>query len=266
MPFAYKKIINQAWQLTRTNKFLWPFGLFLSMGNLLFILDNQKVDAIFLAISVLFFILYFRAKAGLTIAIKAIIEKQETSFGKAFTAGRLFYGRILVVYVFLSLALMALLALLSAPIVHLVQQKQIIGASVLGGIGAIIFVPTALAIEFILILSPMFIVFYDLKVKEAINKSFDLTSKHWPQLVGLGLLLFMVWLIAAPFGFLARFLYDKGGLWPIMFLILTQIVILILLSVISVFQQTAWVLAFEELIKPQKFEEAETLPEPEIVG
>lgn len=224
------------------------------------------MDLVFLAVGIIFLVLYFRFKASLIIAIKAIIEKQETSFGKAYKASQLFYGRILAVYLFMTTVLMLLLVLISSPIIHFAQQKHTIQASVLGGIGTIVFLPAALAIGFIMVLAPMFVVIYDLKVKESVQKSLDLISMHWANLVGLGLLLFVVQLVVVPFGFLAQFLYYKGGLWPILLFVVTSVVLLVLLSVISVLQQVAWVLAFQELIKPQKFEEEKTAIAPEVIG
>ena len=45
-----------------------------------------------------------------------------------------------------------------------------------------------------------------------------------------------------------------------------SIVFFVTQAVVAVFQQTAWILAFLQLIKPQIFEQEEVLPAPEIVS
>src|SRR3989344_5029450 len=101
----YQKILRRAWMLTKTNKFLWLFGLFLFLGNLVNIgyvpPDQQQrmanlnpwIGLGILVIIIFLFLLYCRSKAGSILAIRAVLEKKETSFSLAFAQSARFYWR-----------------------------------------------------------------------------------------------------------------------------------------------------------------------------
>jgi hypothetical protein len=296
--FPYTKIIKQAWVITKTNKFLWTFGLFLFFGNLVNVLlslpsnsDNSQmanyptwavwVGSGGLVLLILLFLFYFRAKVASVIAVKAIVEKQETSFSKSFAASSKYYWRVFGISVILDLILFALFYLLTTPIFYLWSEKLTARATVLTILGIGIFIPAWFMVQFANFLSPMFVSFYDLNILEGIRSSLDLIAKRlrvlvlfYLRLLGIGivallLVLIMAGLGAAPFVFFAVFAYYRGGfVWSTTLIVIGSIlgsaIFLTLISGLLAFMQTAWALAFLEFSRPQKFEE-EMLPEPEVV-
>ncbi len=276
MGLNYVKIIKQAWLITKTNRFLWGYGLFLTLANLYFSWNGEikfhlpfsetAISFALFILSISILILFFLCKAGLIIAVKALLDKQETSIRKSFFVARLFYGRILTLSL-LGLVLIALLILIiGGPILASSKGAHLVQTLILGSLGAIILIPILFVINFIMVMSPMFIVFYDSKVQEAIRQSMGLVLARWRWLLGFGLILLFIEVVVASLGFLLYFLYHNGSIGSWIIVSLGSILFLGLVSGVQVFQQTAWVLAFQDLIKPEKLAEEEALPEPEIAG
>ncbi len=307
MKLEYKKILKQAYQLTKTHKFLWLFGLFLFWGNafnLSFSLHNNNSDPnsqkyadqatqwlqahtaaanwIGLGVLFLFFvlvILYFWFRAGLLVAAKAVIEKKETSFRQAFKAGGMFYRRILWTSILVSLGLFALGFILATPTLYLLSAGLTGRGIILVIIGLVIFLPVLIAALFTSILAPIFIVYYDQRIDEALKNSLDLVTKYWPQLMLFGLFLaviFMVTMIVLSvilgvFVLFAVMAYHKvsspaGLIFAAIPILIGALGSIIVLAAFTVFQQLSWVLVFEELIRPVKVEEEKTVPLPEVAN
>ena len=276
--FSYKKIFKQAFQITGQHKFLWIFGLFLLFGNVLNFLaswfDQSQIQikisnlgyTILFLVSVLVIVLFFRSKAALIIAIKAIIDKEPTSAGKAFSVSQLFFSRILGISVIVELALGVLLAILASPISFMFDHHFITRGIILIALGLIIFIPTAVVGTLLNALVPMFVVIYDQTFREAVNRSFEMISEKWLTLLGIGFVLFVIEILAffllLPIVFLWNLPYHREGL---ILSIIGLVLFVLLQSLIAVFQQSAWVLAFLELIKPAKMEEEETVVAPEAI-
>lgn len=295
--FSYLKILRQAYEVTRANKPLWVLGLFLGWTGIFNLSSFSRQDqstqyqnqinnwlnvhqsaaimiaVLFLIVLVVLAYLFFRAKAGLILGLKAILDKRATDFGKSFKQGGLFYRRIFRAYFLIYLGVILAGLLLSIPIIYLIALKLDFRAIVLIIFALIIFIPISLIALFLEVLSPLFVVLYDLTVTEAIKSSFDLFIKFWPQLVAFGfcilftvLVVFFVSLfgliiIFTPIVFLIHLFYYKVAVF-----VLGGAIFLIIQSGLAVFQQTAWVLVFQELVKPQKIEgELEPEAAPEIV-
>ncbi len=309
MQLEYRKIFKQAYEIVKNNKFLWIFGLFLVWGNLLnfsYVSQNQQsssslpvpTDLIifknhpflgnFILLLILFLVfqlilLFFRARAANIIAVKAILEKQETSFIKALRVGGLFNLRLLGVTVLMQILLLVLAFLIVSPIFYLFSLKFFIRAIILSILGLIIFIPVSIVTTLINFLSPMFVTMYDFKIGEAIKRSFELISQSWPTLLVFSFLLLCLMILSvilslllaglavSPFVLLAYLAYHRGGSTvglglTIFSIVFGSIVFFVTQAVVAVFQQTAWILAFLQLIKPQIFEQEEVLPAPEIVS
>lgn len=269
MILAYRKIFKQAYEITRDNKFLWIFGLFLSVGSVLnfnlympsgqnSIEVSDSAALMFVLIALFVIVLYFRAKAGLIVAVKATLDKQETNFWRAFRLGGIFFNRILIISILIELGLILLGLVLSGPIVYMFNQHFTSRAIVLLILALLIFIPVAVLAILVNVLAPMFAVIFDLKIRQATASAFELVLKNKTQLSILGLLLLLA-------EFLPLFLASivLGLQHGLSMGLLSSGVFLVVASAITVFAQTAWVLAFLELIKPQKLEEEDTLPVPE---
>ncbi len=211
----------------------------------------------FLLLICLFVILYFRMKAGLIIAIKALIDKQPTSFAIAFRAGRFFYGRILGASILLQLGILIFAIIILGPVIY----SSGLQGDILGVFGIAILIPVMVIVVLMRVLAPLFVVVYDQKIGEAIDRSYILISKVWPRLIFFGLTLLVLELFPL---FLSVFVIGLlGGLW---FKLAVGTALIAVLAPIAAFSQTAWVLMFLELVRPQKMDQVEAVPAPEIAS
>lgn len=292
--FPYKKLLKQAWQIIKTNKFLWLFGLFLFWGNLFsFVFSdsdskNQQINPstqdltnwfndhiyialILLVVIILFlitmFVLNYRAKAGLILSISAIVNRQPTGFKKELNAGKKYFWRLVGISLSLILVMIFLGVILGGPIILLVNAQLYFRAVILGIFGLIILVPLMILLSLMEITAPLFTVLHNFKIRDSFNASFDFITQVWPSLLLYGFLLFsismigfiisifLLGLLSVPFVILSYFVYYKMGLAlatisATVGLFIGMIVFLFTQAVIVLYTQTAWVLAFMEIVKP----------------
>lgn len=304
----YSQIFKQALTLIRNNKFLWVFGLFLSLGGIfnffsfsrngsgeyyqkqslkinLWFSNHPNQTLLIAAVIILLFLLlvyvYFRAKAGIIIAIKAILDKQATGFSQAFRAAQFFYLRILRVFILLALLLVLAFLVLAAPVIYLFVSHYELRALMLLVLALIIFIPLSVVVYFISSLAPLFIVMNDLTATEAIKAGFDLFKKFWSQLIVFSLFLmvlnvaaffvmFLLVILSSLVVFFFHLLYHiPAGLNHVLTglgILAGSVIFLIIQAGLAVFQQAAWLLVFDELVKAQKLEEPAPETAPEIVS
>jgi hypothetical protein len=301
--FPYTRILRQALGLVRIHRFLWALSLFLVWSNLSYFLvftpSNGSrggqavsgginfsewtaaayarqiwVSVIGLVLLGLLVWLYVRSKAALIIAIKALLDKQETGYKKAFRASSMFSGRILGIWLITSLITLGILLVLTVPVANLISMHFTERAMLLSLIGIIIFIPLSIVIGFVYTFASLFVVLNDMTIKEAIQASVDLVSRYWLIVVtaaggiilatvfGFLLSIFAVFVVSIPVVFLAAITYYMGG--PnlaepatIVALCIGFVALVIAHTIVVSFQQTAWTLVFLELVKPKKIEESE---------
>ncbi len=268
---AYSKIFKQAYEITRTNRFLWIFGLFLSLWTTFFI-RNEDLQirlhwSVLVILGAIIVILYFRSKVSLMVAIKAILDKHQISGRAAFSRSRFFYPQVLGIYLLTEITVGLLAGVIGIPIQSMFEsQRNNAGVSFLV-IGLLIFIPIAVTAALINVLAPLFIVMYEVKSREAIKRSLDLISAQWQSLAVFGLAMFLpqflVLLASVPVVFLAKLQYHMVGFIGV---IIGALILWFVHGLIMVFQQTAWILLFQDLVRPQKIEESEPVVAPEIVS
>jgi len=272
----YSKIFKQAFALVKTRKFLWGLGLFLVWDALsntagyhiaeknIKWQDSYVTDQPYsitlgaLVLVIILLILYFRAKAGTIIAVNKILEKKEINFGKSLKEGGIFYNRLMGVWFITTSVLLICVVFLTIPVSYLVSINYLTRATILGIFAFLIFVPISLTISLINCLAPIFIVQNNLKIGSSIKLSFDLIKKQWMTLLIFSVMLGLINMISVVI--LYRLVYDLVGFWPFIGLFL------LVQSFVAAFSQAAWVLAFNELVKPIKVEETEPQPVPEIAS
>jgi hypothetical protein len=290
----YNQILKQAYAILRTHKFLWALGLFLFWDMAANVVSYQMnlssnpmpeirggwvsiVVGIILAI--IFIQLAFRAKAGIISGTKSILDKKPLNFSKAFAQGRRFYVRLFGIW-FITLVILGLVGLiLAAPVGYLYTINYADRAVLLGLFALLIFIPISIIINFINNIAPMYVVLYDMPLGRAFGASLDTIRKFWIMFLffslWLGLLSFAASFLAVLMGgsgvvFLVQIFYNSAGIHftfgSILLAICGIIAFLIFAGAIAAFQQIAWVLLFEKLIRPQKIEEVEPLPMPEVIS
>lgn len=228
--------------------------------------------------------LYFRSRAGLILSVKNILEKKEVSFRKGFKEGRFFCGRLFKLSVLINLVILVVAGVLMIPVLYLLSIGYPTRAAILGLFGALIFVPIYAVSLFVSTMAPMFTVLYNMNVRASIAATLDMVRERWVILLMFSLTLFGVTIlvviasilgvlaITIPFVLLTRFIYHTEALllaYATMSvgMIAAAAIFLIVQSAMAAFQQSAWVLMFEELVKPRNSSvEAEAEVVPEVVS
>lgn len=247
--FPYRKIIKQAYQLTKIHRILWLFGLFLFLAEVPFFisfywfrqappineaggflnLSAYPLPVLWLAggLGILAFLVlaavYFIAKAGMIQSVKILTEKRRRLvFREQIRAGREHFFRLLGVSASIWASLLFGSAVLFVPVAYLatVSTEK---AWYLGSLAAVIFIPLLVIGLFMSILAPMFVVLFNLKTNTSLKATFDLLAANWLVVLLLGAFLrlvsltaffstlFVMILITAPVAFLARLSYDMVG-------------------------------------------------------
>ena len=139
-------------------------------------------------------------------------------------------------------------------------------AVILTVLAACIFIPVAAVLMILDVISVYFICLYDRGLRESLFASWDLIVKKWPTLLVFAALLWLT--LSFAFAalvfvvFLIVLVFSGSLVW-----IFSALILVPSLAILSAFHQTAWLLAFLELIKPVKFEETEEIASvPEIAG
>lgn len=269
---AYSKLLKQAYEITREYKFLWIFGLFLSLIDIIsFKLGSfqekanieTSLSAGLVVIILLLAVVGYRIITAMIIAIKAILDKQQTSLKKSYLVARVFYWRVLGIGLLMEVALLVVMGLVLWPVGYLHNLGQIMKATSLAITGGIIILPIVVAVLLIRIIAPLFVVIYDQKINEAIDKSYALIAKSWYAVISIGIIAFLLQIATLFLGFSVLKLTPGTGLFAQIF---AGIVYTITSTLVRVFLQTVWVLLFLDLIKPQKLEQVTPVVAPELIS
>ena len=236
------------------------------------LLSQPAAVFIILALACLWLIIYFRAKAGVILGIKMITEKQPASFVSTFGLARNFVIRLLGVSLFLQILMGTLSLLIMTPVFYLFSTGATERAIILAVLGALVFIPAAFLVSFANILGPLFLVIFNMPVFLGVRAAISVITEAWGKLLWFSLLLAAIGIVASllaviassPFVVLAVLSYHRGGqiFGPILLGAGGLAIFLSFQAVISAFQQTAWVLFFMELVRPEKIEE-ETVSVPD---
>ncbi|MGE5392782.1 MAG: hypothetical protein ACM3NH_03505 [Candidatus Saccharibacteria bacterium] len=245
--FPYAKIIRQAYQLTKTRKVLWLFGLFLFLSDTPFLVSLYRVrGSAFeggleswwtelsapgrygsllagLAVLIAVVVMYFLCKAALIIAVNKFKDRKDIRFGEAVKSGREYFWRLLGVSASVGAGLLIVTAVLFVPVAYLAMSQSAARAWYLGGLAAVIFLPLLVIAMLLGILTPMFVTLFGLKVGNSFKASFDMLAANWSSILLLGIFLrllglivffvslFLMILIATPVAILARVSYNTVG-------------------------------------------------------
>lgn len=290
MKFPYGKIFRQAFWVTKTNRFLWLWGLALVWGYLPHLSYLNRLPAFLkpeppagwiwcLGFLILILYIYFRARAALILSIKSILDKQPLDLGKSWKSGRSIYVGLIKVAIILQTPVLAVSALMTLPVAWLWIQDFYVQAWVFGIAAAVILIPLWLLAMIINVLAGVFIGMNKMTVDGALRVSFDLITRRWRillvfglSLLGLTLITLLISVVPAGllsliFVILGRLAYHNGSAGPVDLRIITIfasfIVFFLVYALISVFHQAVWILAAGELNKTAKIEDEELAEMPE---
>lgn len=233
-----------------------------------------------IVLAVLVFIqITFRARAGIIAGTKSILDKKPTNFSKAFVTGGKYYVRLFGIWLVTVFLMLLVAVILAAPVGYLYSINYGDRATILGLFALAIFIPVSIVINFINNIAPMFVVLHDLRLGPAIAASLDMIRKFWVIFLFFSVMLgvlslaasFLVVMVAGGgVVFLIQIFYNTAAIsysfGSVLLGICGAVAFLVFAGAIAAFQQIAWVLLFERIIKPQKIEEEEPLPMPEIIS
>jgi hypothetical protein len=292
------EIFKKAWQITWHHKYLWWLGLFagssagfsfnfpsgfqkeVEKNNWTEKITTFAENNLSLIIGViLFFIVVFIALELFKILaygalVQGIIraEKGElTSFGKLLGEGKLFFARILGMRILLTFLVLALLVVLTLPVIFLFSAKAMWLGSLAALMAIIILIPTLITLSFVSDYASFYIIGSNLPLKLSLEQGYKIFTKNiGPSLImsllfipvsfaaGIILILPIIFLavISVFLGFILYQVVSTLGIWiagsiaGVLFLGL----LLFIRSVFSVFSNTAWFLFFQSIATIKKEE------------
>ena len=310
MGWNYAKIFKQAFYLTKGYKFFWRAGLFLVwpvllQGLLVVLLVYERmspsegdrgwiggpgpyaqawVGVVSLIVIAVLTALYFRSKAGVTVAVKELKTKTSIDPSKVMAESEPYTIRLLKLGFGLGMALLLVTGLLLMPVVYLDELNYSARAVILGLLALAIYAPTFIFLYYSMIFSPLFMVAHGLSIADSMRSSFDLARKCWPQLLALSAIMLAAQavglvvgvsvsgLVLSLFVLIFRMVYDMGGLDAAPALqalagTATFVVFFMSQVLVTAFIRVAWAVAFFEIVRPAKPEvQEETAPVPEVIS
>ncbi len=236
------------------------------------------VSLVFITLAVIF---YFRSKGALISAVSQLRDKKSLDKKLVYSESEPHTIKLMKVGFGLMAAMLLVGALLASPVVYLTANNYSSRAFSLGLMATIIYLPIFCILYYLAVLTPMFIVLQRMSIGGALKAGFDLIRKYWPMLIAFSAILLLVELVLVivslglmvaatlPFVLLYNVFYDMGGqtaanILQGLAILAGFMVFFISMGLVAGFQRIAWTIAFFEIIKPVKIEEAataETLPE-----
>lgn len=229
----------------------------------------------------LLLIYYFRSKAVVVLAVKQLQDKPQLDQKKIHSQAEPHVGS----YIKFGLATVSTLGILTAfllsPVLYLSAHDYAIRAGILGALAIFAYVPIIGLFYCVMVFGPMFMAAHYLSSWDSARASADVFRANWLFLAGLWLILLAVelaglaisvglmFLASAPFVLLTQIFYDGGGSGDETTLqalagIVVFMVFFMSQAAIAAYQRVAWAVAFFEIVRPVKMDEAdepETVPE-----
>jgi hypothetical protein len=307
MEGSISKILKQAFRLAKGYKFFWLLGLLLVWLNLarssilayavIRALDVRPVavtnfsspapeaisfwvgagGSVFIILAAIF---YFRSKGALMAAVSQLRGKGQVDRKLAYDESEPHTIQLLRMGLGFGLLFLLLSAALISPVMYLASNDYSGRALALGALSLLAYLPIFLAIHYLSLFSPMFVVLRRMSLGGSLRSSLDLVLLRWPSLVafslamlateiiGLALSLALMAISVLPFVLLINVFYDMGGSAASAVQGLAGTVGLMVFfmsqAAVAAFQRIAWTILFFEINKPVKTEdpaEAETLQE-----
>ena len=175
-------------------------------------------------------------------------DGQPTGWLDGFHAGTRVFWKVLVLNILAKAVIFVPLIVLGLPLAFFYVRQEAMGWSIiLTLIGFLFLVPVSIVVSFITKYATAYIVIQGAPVKKSVRSGWQLFLKNWLITVELALLLFIINFVVA---YVAFSLMDTLGLTASTTgLSVFTIVIIILGSLLAVFQFSAWTFLFRELVE-----------------
>jgi hypothetical protein len=207
----YGDILRKAWNITWNNKLFWWLGFFVAIGSGFngYSGNSQDLDSapgpitdfaqnhLFLFVAVIFVIavigiaIYVFSVISRAALIKAVNDPVVYSKSKVtamIATGRSFFWRLILLDLLFGLAVLALIIALAVPVILLFYLKSYILGSFVVLCALVILIPVLFFAHFMKKYASFYVVISDMKLRTAIELSYDLFSKTLKESVIMGLL------------------------------------------------------------------------------
>lgn len=229
----------------------------------------------------LLLIYYFRNKAVVFLAVKQLQVKSKIDKKKIYSDTEPHVGSLIKFGMTSASILGMITVFLLTPVLYLSSSGYDVRAWILGALAISAYMPILALIYCVMVFGPMFMTIHTLSSWDGVRASSDVFRGNWLFLVGLWLILLgveLVWLVISvgltllamlPFVLLTQIFYDVGGSAGASVLqalggIAGFVVFFMSQAMIAAYQRVAWTVAFFEIVRPVKMDEAEepeTIPE-----
>ncbi len=309
--FPYLAILKKAYEITRQHFWLWIFGLFVGGTFSLnfspffsrpprpeqvvnmqaswtkaqsWISSNWEIFSLLVALVLLGFLCAILvsgiAKGAIIWASQRLVvssgerAKEKVDFRSALKSGRLYLWRIIGLQLGLTASFFILFLVFFTPVVYLFIAGVSGRGLVLLLLGLLIFAPASLVIGFLHLYGPIFIVFYDFRINEALVFSFNLVRHKLREsmilaafllglnivfLLGLAFSVIVFTLPVALLGWLVSSLGFGVAMYMLVFgtILIGFFYVIVLSAGFTAFENVTWVLAVQEMVKAMKIDEQE---------
>lgn len=213
----YIQIVKDSLKITWENKFLWWFGLLISLGGggmsgLNYSFENEEAEeippetienlryfwsiyrewiiaglvALFLLVFI-FYILSVIGRGGLISSLLKMTKNEKADFSSGFKAGKDFFLRIFILNVFYGMGLLAVAVVMIFPIVRLAYLK-VYGPALILVIAAVpIIISIIILASFLKIYSQIYLVGSGLGIFESIRSAYAVLKKNIKESLIMGI-------------------------------------------------------------------------------
>ena len=221
----YLEILKKAFSISWKNKFLWVFGLFVSLGSgsgmlntswdknsgfssenkehadkiINFIQNNPEiiftVAIVVILLIILFFFLRIIGSAGLIKAASNIVVYSQSTIKGIFSETKKYFWTLVLAEIAISLAILAIILIMFVPTMYLFALKAyIFGAISLAG-AILIIIPLVVLACFIRKYSFFYIVIGNMKIKMALECAYRLFRKNIKESLLMGIIAIAIGMI-----------------------------------------------------------------------
>jgi hypothetical protein len=203
----YLEIIKNSWRITWSNKYLWWFGLFLSLGGsgnfnfnfpqnddwkkqagnggeavASFLSRHSELFIVIILIAIILgialIVLKIISQAGLIKTLNKIETTKEKSFRKGFREGKKYFWKLLSIGLILGFLILALVFVLAVPVVFLFYLHAIIFGVLAALLAIAIFIPLVIIASFIGKYAGFYIILSDLGIGASIERGYQIFRKN----------------------------------------------------------------------------------------
>lgn len=219
----YWKILKQAWEITWKNKYLWWFGLFVSLsgsGSFSYSFNSENKSqndlwnrpevtdfiynnfqwiligaSILLVIFIIFIILSLIGRGALIASIEKNIKGETSDFHSGMRDGKNNFGKIFLIALALGLFLFLTILILSLPVIFLFLSHDYLIGFFMAILAFFIALPIFILTAYLKIYGYIYVVLGKLNFWPAIENSYTLFRKNLASSILMGLLFFVIHII-----------------------------------------------------------------------